>query len=112
MLSASVSGVDRGPDGVTLKASEDLTPEQAAVVAEVSETTTRYGGSIRFRLHSKTDALDKLCRYLQLFVEKIDINVNGEVAVKFTERVEQVRQELEAQRMAMTRIEADRNGHD
>ncbi len=48
---------DWGPDGVTLKAKEDLTPEQQAVVAEVSETKTENGGTIRLKLHDKRGAL-------------------------------------------------------
>ncbi len=49
--------VEWGPDGVTLKASEDLTPDMAAAVSEVSETIGEKGGSIKFKLHDKRGAI-------------------------------------------------------
>jgi phage terminase small subunit len=60
-----------GPDGVTLECSEDLTPEQAAVVGEVSETKTKDGGSIRFKLHDKEKALELLGRHLGMFTDVV-----------------------------------------
>jgi len=40
-----------GPEGITLKPSEELSDVAAAAVSEVSETTTKDGGSLRFKLH-------------------------------------------------------------
>lgn len=45
----------------------DLTPDERAAVAEVSETTTEHGGSIRVKLHNKLDALEKIGRHLGVF---------------------------------------------
>jgi phage terminase small subunit len=56
-----------GPDGVTLKDSSQLTREQTACVAEVGETKTKDGGTIRFKLHDKKGALDSLAKHLGLF---------------------------------------------
>jgi len=59
-----------GPSGVTLKSSEDMTPEELAAVAEVTETITEHGGSVRFKLHPKKDSLELLMKYYGLIVEK------------------------------------------
>jgi len=45
----------------------DLSPDERAVVAEVSETTTENGGSIRVKLYNKLDALEKIARHLGIF---------------------------------------------
>lgn len=60
-----------GPSGVMARESSELSDDQAAAVAEVHETKTKDGGgSMRVKLHSKTDALDKLCRHLGLYDDK------------------------------------------
>lgn len=59
-----------GSNGVTLIDKDSLTPEQMAAVAEVSETTTKDGGSIRLKLHDKVGALTKLGQHLGMFVER------------------------------------------
>lgn len=56
-----------GPDGVTLRDSSTLDANARRVVSEVSQTITQGGGSLKFKLHSKTDALDKLARHLDLY---------------------------------------------
>jgi phage terminase small subunit len=53
-----------GQDGVVLKASSDIPPEAMCAVSEVSETRTKDGGSVRFKMHNKISALDSLCRIL------------------------------------------------
>lgn len=62
---------DWGPGGVALIDSKDLTPEQAAVVAEVSETMGEKSSSLRFKLHNKVDALEKIGRHLGMFKDVI-----------------------------------------
>ena len=61
-----------GPDGVRLRASTELTDEQAAQVAEVSETTTTTGGSLKLKKHDKVKALELLGRHLGLFTDKVE----------------------------------------
>lgn len=59
-----------GPDGVRLNDSEDLDDNASACVAEVSETTSEKGGSIKFKLHDKVNALTQLAKHLGMFTEK------------------------------------------
>jgi phage terminase small subunit len=56
-----------GPDGVTLVDSETLDDNAAAMVAEVSETTTKDGGSLKLKTHDKVGALKLLGEHLGLF---------------------------------------------
>jgi phage terminase small subunit len=65
-----------GPDGVVLRSSEEMDDEEAAAVAEVSQTITQGGGSLKFKLHSKVDALTKLGQHLGMFTERhVDVNL-------------------------------------
>ena len=66
-----------GPDGVKLKASADLTEEQAASVAEVSETTTKDGGSLKLKKHDKVKALELLGRHMGMFKDKGENEISG-----------------------------------
>lgn len=59
--------VEWGPGGVRLSESSELGDDVARVVAEVSETTNRHGGSIKFKLHDKMKALELLGRHVRLF---------------------------------------------
>jgi len=61
-----------GPEGVTLRPSEDLPADLARCVQEVSQTISQGGGSIRFKLHSKTEALQLLGKHLGLFKEQVE----------------------------------------
>jgi phage terminase small subunit len=56
-----------GPDGVTLRDAGQVDARARRVVQEVSQTTTLAGGTVRFKLHNKLDALDKLARHLDLY---------------------------------------------
>ena len=58
--------VEWGPDGVRLKPSSELSDLAAVAVAEVSETTTKDGGSLKFKLHDKLGALVGLAKHLRL----------------------------------------------
>lgn len=66
-----------GPNGVILKDSADLTEGQAASVAEVSETTTKDGGSLRLKKHDKVKALELLGRHLGMFTDKVKNEISG-----------------------------------
>jgi phage terminase small subunit len=59
-----------GPDSVTVKDSQELDDDQAAAIAEVSQTITPAGGTIRVKLSDKLTALEKLGRALGLFKDR------------------------------------------
>lgn len=64
-----------GSSGVTPVDSSTLSDADAACVAEVSETVTENGGSIKVKLHDKVAALEKLGRHLALW-ERAEVSVN------------------------------------
>lgn len=55
---------------VTITDFADLTRDQLACIAEVSETTTKDGGTVKFKLHDKTKNLELLGRHLAMFTDK------------------------------------------
>ena len=61
-----------GPDGVTIKDSAELTPEQTAAVAEVSQTVTEQGGTIRVKLYDKRASLELIGRHLGMFKDVVE----------------------------------------
>lgn len=73
--------------GVALKTSADLTDDQAASVAEVSQTISKEGGSIRLKVHDKKGALDSVAKHLGMFVDRIGGPDGGPVQVQAVERV-------------------------
>lgn len=56
-----------GPNGVVMRDSSEITSDQSAAIAEVSHTVSLSGGSVKVKMHSKTDALEKLCKHLGLY---------------------------------------------
>jgi phage terminase small subunit len=64
-----------GPDGVTLRDSMQLDAAARRVVSEVSQTQTAEGGTIKFKLHNKVTALEKLGHHLGLFPDKLQIEL-------------------------------------
>jgi len=52
---------------VSLRAKANLTSEQRRVIAELSQTVTEAGGTLRLKLHNKVDALEKIARHLGMF---------------------------------------------
>ncbi len=62
--------VEWGPDGVRLKESAELTDAAAAAVAQVSQTPSQYGDSLKFKLHDKKGSLELLGKHLKLFTDK------------------------------------------
>ena len=58
-----------GSASVKLIDSDELSDE-AAAVAEVSQTPTQYGNSIKFKLHDKKGSLELLGKHLKLFTDK------------------------------------------
>ena len=67
-----------GPGGVRLRPSAELADEEAAIVAEVGETTTKKGGSLRVKTVDKLGALRLLGQHLGMFGEgKVAVTVAG-----------------------------------
>lgn len=62
-----------GPRGVRLRPSVELSDEEAAVVAEVSETVTAAGGTLKLKTHDKVGALKLLGEHLGLFRQKVEL---------------------------------------
>lgn len=62
-----------GPNGVKLRASDDLTDEQAAAVSEVSESFSSTGGSLKLKTHDKLGALRFLAELKGHLVKKHEL---------------------------------------
>src|SRR3954453_10757168 len=58
-----------GPGGVRLRPSAELADEKAAIVAEMGETTTKEGGSLRLKTVDKLSALRLLAQHLGMLGE-------------------------------------------
>jgi phage terminase small subunit len=65
-----------GPGGVRLLSSDELSDDEAAIVAEVSETTTETGGSLKVKRYDKLKALELLGRHLGMFTDKMQVDMN------------------------------------
>lgn len=80
-----------GPRGIKLRSKRHLSVDDRAAVAELSETTSQHGGSIKFKLHDKLGALEKLMRHLGMNKEKSGLDellsCLGAVDPNFTEEV-------------------------
>jgi len=62
-----------GPDGVELLASVELPAGATAAVAEVVETITSAGRSVRFKLHGKLGALDSIVKIRQWQLQQANL---------------------------------------
>lgn len=62
-----------GPGGVKLRDSETLAGEDAAIVAEVSESVTAAGGSLKLKTHDKVGALKMLGEHLGMFKQRVEL---------------------------------------
>jgi phage terminase small subunit len=65
--------VSWGPDGVRLLPSDELSADEAAIIAEVSETRSENGGSIKAKRYDKLKALELLGRHLGMFKDRVEI---------------------------------------
>ena len=70
-----------GAGGVRLKESEELTEDEMAAVAEVSQTVTKDGGTVRFKLHDKGRALHDVADHLGMFDKKLTLETEGPIQV-------------------------------
>jgi phage terminase small subunit len=62
-----------GPNGLKLKESDDLTDDDAALVAEVKETVTATGGTLSLKTHDKVKALELLGKHVGMFADKVEL---------------------------------------
>lgn len=67
-----------GPGGLVLRNSDELTEDEAALVSEVRETTTKDGGSMALKTHDKMKALELLGKHLGMFDKKPEELEGGE----------------------------------
>src|SRR3954451_17386762 len=71
-----------GPGGVKLRPSAELADEEAAIVAEVGETTTKDGGSLKLKTVDKLGALRLLGQHLGLFLERRQVEATTIVVTR------------------------------
>ena len=74
-----------GPDGVTIKDSDELTEQQAAVIQEVYSRPSPSGTSTRIRLSDKQGAMEKLAKHLGMFIDRKEIGGPGAFADDMTD---------------------------
>lgn len=75
-----INGVTKYVTGVLIKDSEQLTPEQLSVLAEISETPLKGGGkALKVKPYSKVDAIKQLAAMLGYNApeKKVVTNVDG-----------------------------------
>jgi phage terminase small subunit len=66
-----------GGDAVDLVDSGSLTREQLAAVAELGQTASKYGNSVRFKLHDKIRAVELIGKHLGMFVDRHTVAAEG-----------------------------------
>ena len=102
-----------GPDGLILNNSRDLTNEQLAAVSEVTETVTEHGGSVKFKLHSKVEALKKLGEHFALFQGAVpvpgdpDAPEPGSVREHLVQRLLAIGQRVTLENVVLERLTVD-----
>lgn len=84
-----------GPEGVRLKASEDLSQDDSAAVTEVSESFGENGRTLKFKLAHKDSALKTLAQHVGL-LGGTGAGI-GDLAQTFLEGVNHVRNEQAAE---------------
>ncbi len=98
-----------GPNGLKMVDSEDLSRDQLAAVSEVTETITKDGGSMKFKLHDKHAPLVTLARHFDLLggAKPADDEGDGLVLENVRPRVE-ARLVAIGERVTMERIVTER----
>lgn len=56
---------------VDLVDSEELSEDATRCVSEITQTVTAEGGTVKFKLHDKVGALEKIARHLGMFNDKL-----------------------------------------
>lgn len=54
-------------EGMRLRPSADLSDDEAALVAEISETTTQYGNNVKVKTNDKLKALELIGRHIGMY---------------------------------------------
>lgn len=82
---ATLADVCRWQDNILeLLDSARIAPDYAAAIAEICETSTSRGSTLRIKMHSKLKALEMLCRALGLFDGKEQTATNSADAAPTT----------------------------
>lgn len=87
--------------GVRFKPSDEMDPEHAAAIREVSETVNQSGGTLSIRQHDKTKALELLGKHLKLFTEKHEHSGPDGKPIEHKDMSEVPQEELEARLEAL-----------
>ena len=67
---------------MTLLPSDGLSEDEAAVISEVSESTSESGGSIKGKLLDKLKALELLGKHLGMFTDKVQVEHSGSLSLQ------------------------------
>ena len=70
-----------GPEGLTLKNSGELTPEQSATISEVAVSLNRHGRSSRIKQHDKLKALELLMRHMGMLHDNLKLSGELDLAI-------------------------------
>jgi phage terminase small subunit len=74
--------VDWTNGSIRIIPSSELTKEQLACVSEISESTTKFDTTVKFKLHDKLAALHKLGDHLGLFKKIVEMSGKDGGAIK------------------------------
>lgn len=96
-----------GPGGVTLKESSSLSEDAARAVAEASETMAKSGGTIRVKLHSKTEALKGIRDMLGYDAPKRTEEIKKSLSLELQAELKSLTLEELRELLRETRIEGD-----
>lgn len=74
---------------------DELSEDQKAAIAEISETVGEGGRTVRVKLHDKLTALDKLAKVLSLYKERVEISGPNGSAIQIETTIADVRAKLD-----------------
>lgn len=70
---SNITDILADSDGLKVKPFEELTQAQKAAIAEISETTNKYGTTKRVKMHPKLMAMDMLMKHLGGYVTAAEL---------------------------------------
>jgi len=82
-----------GPSGLKIRPADEVSEIQSAAIAEFSETTSQFGGSLKFKLYPKLQALELLGRHkdLAMWRDKLQVDPGGPASEEFERTVQEVK---------------------